>query len=49
MRVEQVITGPLNSIERETFIQEINDAWTELFKLEKTAFKNIPRMRMVCQ
>lgn len=34
----------MNNVDRDQLTQDVTEAWTELFKLEKTIFKIIPHM-----
>ncbi|CAD8148668.1 unnamed protein product [Paramecium octaurelia] len=46
-KIPPALSGPLNNIDRDQLTQDVTEAWTELFKLEKTTFKIIPHMYQV--
>lgn len=46
-KLPQILTSPLNSIDRDTVTSEVLESWKDLFKLEKTTFKFITHMLKV--
>lgn len=48
-KIPPTLNGPLINVDRDQITQEVQEAWTELFKLEKSTFKIVQHMYIVTQ